>query len=387
MPILSNFSFPTDIKVGENTAKMIPDILGQHGFSRPLYVTDSFIRHLPFFTNLCQDAKKAGLSIEVFSDISGNPSAEEVEKGAKAFAEHQADSLVMIGGGAVLDVGKAIAVAATHSGSILDYAEGAREGKTISQELPFKIAVPTSAGTGSEVGRSSVISAVDTKKKWIIFSPLMLPEIVFLDPLLSTDLPLQPTIFTGIDALTHCIEAYLAKGYHPICDGIAIEGIKLISQHLPIAVKEPKNLNARLQMMVAATMGAISFQKGLGVTHSCAHALSTHFNLHHGLANALMLEACLNFNLSHCESKYLSLLGALGRSSGNASHFVRWVHDFFALIGADIFLRQIRVEVHQKLIETALEDPCHQLNPKTVSSQDFSHLFQAVFTKKKGEIS
>lgn len=282
------FSFPTQIHFGPGARLRIGPHLLDQGRKRPLVITDRGVAGLPVFAEVL--AAMPGLEVETFAEVAGNPVVSQVVAGAEAFRAHRADSIVGIGGGAALDVAKAVALMAHHPGELFDYEDGRADARPIDREIPYFVASPTTSGTGSEVGRSAVISDDRTHVKKIVFSPRLLARAVFADPEVTLDLPAKVTAATGMDALTHCIEAYLAKDYHPICDGIALEGLRLAARALPRCIEAPRDLEARSSMMMASMMGAIAFQKGLGITHSFAHALSAVADLHHGLANGLMIE-------------------------------------------------------------------------------------------------
>jgi hypothetical protein len=260
------------------------------GLKRPLIVTDRALGALPVLAEF--KTHLAGLEVAVFAGVFGNPTASQVMEGAAAFKAHRADCVIGFGGGAALDVAKVVGIAATHQGHILEYVWDHPQVRPIDRDLPYFVAMPTTSGTGSEVGRSAVISEDDTHLKRIVFSPKVLARIVFADPELTLALPAHVTAATGMDALTHNIESYLSPAYHPLCDGIALEGTRIAARSLVTAVQEPGNLQARGDMMMASMMGAIAFQKDLGAVHSCAHALGAVCDLHHGLANALMIDTC-----------------------------------------------------------------------------------------------
>ena len=307
--------------------------------------------------------------------MGGNPVENDVNQGVRAFKDHEADSIVMIGGGATLDVGKAVALMAYHPGSLFDYEDGKPDALPTDQPFPFMIAIPTTAGTGSEVGRSSVISENESKAKKIIFSPKMLPNLVIADPELTLALPASITAATGVDALTHLLEAFLAKGFHPMCDGIALEGIRLVGESLVIAVKEPSDIDARAKMLAASLMGAVAFQKGLGVNHSCAHALSTVYDTHHGLANALVLKACMEFNYAQVPERFERIAQALDLASG--SEVFTFISELNKAIGIPKGLSELGIEINERLLDVAQADICHQSNPRVVSRNDFKMLYEA----------
>jgi len=330
-----------------------------------------------------------GLSVAVYSEVSGNPVKSQVDDGVTAFNAHRADAIVGMGGGAALDVAKAIALMATHSGNVLEYAWNHPQVRAIERELPHFVALPTTAGTGSEVGRSSVISDERTHVKKIIFSPKLLAKAVFADPELTLDLPPDLTAATGMDALTHNVESYLSPVYHPLCDGIAVEGARIAARSLRKAVREPHDLGARSDMLMASMMGAIAFQKDLGAVHSCAHALSTVADLHHGLANGIMIDHVMRFNLPSAIAKMAELArvvgagvpGALPETSAEA--FIDWLSALKADLAIPSTLRacQARRPVTRAdipaLVEVAINDTCHQTNPRKCSRADLEQIFGA----------
>ncbi|MEP6942480.1 MAG: iron-containing alcohol dehydrogenase, partial [Betaproteobacteria bacterium] len=259
---IDRFAFPTPIHFGPGARKLVADHLKAKGVTRPLIVTDRGIAPLPMLASFVADLQ--GLEVGVYSDIVGNPVASQVTRGAAAYQVHRADAVIGLGGGAALDVAKAIALMATHDGDVLEYAWDHPRVRAIDRELPWFVALPTTSGTGSEVGRSSVVSDDTTHIKKIIFSPKLLAKAVFADPELTLDLPPHITAATGMDALTHNVESYLSPAYHPLCDGIALEGTRIAARAIRSAVHEPHNLQARSDMMMSSMMGAIAFQKDLG---------------------------------------------------------------------------------------------------------------------------
>jgi len=357
----------------------IGKMLVERGFKRPLLVADSGIAALDIFSKLCQSLESAGLNVAKYHDFQGNPVEADVIAGANIAKSHTADAMVIIGGGAALDVGKAIGLMTYNPGTLFDYEDipGAREATEL---IPFMVTIPTTAGTGSEVGRSSVISENISKAKKIIFSPKLLPPLVIVDPELTVGLPQHVTAATGMDALTHLIEAYLAKGYHPMCDGIALQGIKMVGENLALACSQPNNLTARGEMLMAALMGAVAFQKGLGITHSCAHALSTVFDLHHGLANSLMLKACMNFNRVAVPERFSDMARMVGiyeekhELAGN--RFIAWIKELQKEIGLDKSLGEYGVSINDRLLDVAYSDICHPLGPRSATRNDIKNLYE-----------
>ncbi len=375
------FNFPTTVKFGAGAVKLAPEALKARGFKRPLIVTDKGLVKLPMIEELATSLKKAGLSPSVYGGVFGNPVEKQVKDGVAAYREHKADCLVIIGGGAPLDVGKAVALMVNHPGGVFDYEDGKPDARVVDQPIPFMIAIPTTSGTGSEVGRSSVIGDDVTHAKKIIFDARLLVPLVLADPELTYGLPPAVTAAVGFDALTHNVEAFLSKGFHPICDGIALEGVRLVAKHLPKAVHDPKNLEARSGMLAASMMGAAAFQKGLGVCHSAAHAMSTVYDTHHGLANALMLEACMEFNAPVVAEKMALLGQAVGVQALDekalGQGFIKWIQAFKKETGIPAGLKSQGIKDLSKMLDIAFADPCHPSNPKPVTKGDFEKLYRA----------
>jgi alcohol dehydrogenase class IV len=298
--------------------------------------------------------------------------------GAAAYRAHRADCVVGIGGGAALDVSKVVGVIATKGGEALEYAYDHPQVRAIDADVPHFVALPTTSGTGSEVGRSAVISDDRTHVKRIVFSPHILAKAVFADPELTLGLPPAITAATGMDALTHNVESYLSPAYHPLCDGIALEGTRIAARALATAVREPGNLQARADMMMSSMMGAIAFQKDLGAVHSCAHALGTVCDLHHGLANALMIDTVLAWNAPAAPAKFEELAHVVG-ASGGAEGFLRWLRNLKRTIGIAANLSAVGVQrdAIPRLVEIAVADICHRTKPPPVTARDFARLFAA----------
>ncbi len=373
---ITKFSFPTTIHFGPGARKLAGPHLREHGLERPLIVTDRGLAALPLIAELRTDLAAAGLEAAVFAGVFGNPSASQAMAAADAYLAHDADCVVGIGGGAALDVAKIVGLLATDEGPVLEYAWDHPHVRSIGAALPYFIALPTTSGTGSEVGRSSVISEEDTHLKRIIFSPQILARAVFADPELTVSLPASVTAATGMDALTHNVESYLSPAYHPLCDGIALEGTRIAAHALALAVRAPDNLGARGDMMMSSMMGAIAFQKDLGAVHSCAHALGTVCDLHHGLANALMIDTVLAWNVRAAPAKFEQLAHAVG-ASGGAAGFIAWLKKLKQEIGIAPSLSAVGVKRDSipRLVEVATADICHFTNPQKVTSADFERLF------------
>ena len=373
---ISSFNFPTPIKFGAGARKLVAAHLIDVGCKRPLIVTDRALGALPvmaeFLTHL------AGLDVAVFSGVFGNPTCSQVMDGAAAYKAHNADCVIGFGGGAALDVAKIVGLAAVHEGDILEYVWDHPNVRPIVNPLPYFVALPTTSGTGSEVGRSSVVSENDTHVKRTVFSPKILAKMVFADPELTLGLPPSVTAATGIDALTHNIESYLSPAYHPLCDGIALEGTRIAAAALRTAVLEPGNLKARSDMMMSSMMGAIAFQKDLGAVHSCAHALGAVCDMHHGLANALMLDTVLAWNYEAVPEKFDELAHVCGVAGGGDA-LVPWLTQLKADIGitGGLAARGVKPEHLPRLVEIATADICHQTNPRPCTAADFERLLKA----------
>ena len=372
---IKRFSFPTTIHFGAGSRGMVGDHLRERAIQRPLIVTDAGLARLPLFEEF-RAGLGAGIAAATFAGVSGNPTAAQVMEGAQAFRAHGADAVIGFGGGAALDVAKVVALMGVHPGHIMEYVWDHPQVRPIVNAMPYLVALPTTSGTGSEVGRSSVVSDDATHIKRVVFSPKLLAQAVFADPELTLALPATITAATGMDALTHNIESYLSPAYHPLCDGIALEGTRIAARALPRAVREPSNLEARSDMMMASMMGAIAFQKDLGAVHSCAHALSAVCDLHHGLANALMIEPVLRFNLEAVPERFAELAHVVGAAS--AQEFVPWLAALKASIGIPPGLAAVGVRHDQMphLVAIAEKDICHQTNPRRCTRADFASFFE-----------
>lgn len=373
---ISGFSFPTAIQFGPGARKLVADHLKQQGLKRPLIVTDRALAALPVLAEF--RSHLGGLDLAVFGGVFGNPTCSQVMDGAAAYKAHDADCVIGFGGGAALDVAKVVGVVATHPGDILEYVWDHPKVRPIEKPLPYFVALPTTSGTGSEVGRSSVVSENDTHLKRVVFSPKILARCVFADPELTLALPPAITAATGMDALTHNIESYLSPAYHPLCDGIALEGTRIAARALPVAVEEPGNLQARGDMMMASMMGAIAFQKDLGAVHSCAHALGAVCDLHHGLANALMIDTVLAWNHEAAPGKF-DELAHVCKVPGGGKAFVPWLKALKESLGirGPLSAHGVKREQLPRLVEIATADMCHQTNPRPCTAADFQRLFEA----------
>ncbi|WGQ08930.1 iron-containing alcohol dehydrogenase [Pedobacter gandavensis] len=373
---IHQFNFPTTIRFGAGVIKELPAYLKANGLSRPLLVTDPTVATLPFFSGIVADLKAQGFSVVVFSDIHKNPVKSDVYKGTEVWDEEGRDVVIGIGGGAALDVARAIVLRVNHREDLFKYDDLIGGDVYVTNEVPYFITVPTTSGTGSEVGRSAIISDDETHQKKILFSPKLMAKIVFADPLLTMDLPPHITAATGMDALTHNMEAFLAKNYHPMCDGIALEGIHLIKGALETATHRP-DVESRSKMLMASMMGAIAFQKGLGVVHSLAHPLSSLLDTHHGLANAVNIPYGMAFNIAGFEDKFKRIAKVLELKEENGAAVVNYLFELNSSLGIPHHLRDIGVGMEhiETLADLAFADFAHPNNPKPVSREDFKALY------------
>jgi len=383
MTILS-WGFPTHIRFGAGALTELSSALRGGLGTKPLIVTDPGMVGLPPYEAVLHELKKQSVPFAVFSGISPNPAAPDVEAGLASYQDAQCDCIIGLGGGSAMDGAKAIQLMTTHEGRIQDYDERVGGYDRIKNAVPPCITIPTTAGTGSEVGRSTVIVDPATKEKMVIFHPFLMPALAIVDPELMTTMPASITAATGMDALTHNVEAYLSKGYHPLCDGIALEGIRLCQRSLEKAVHTPDDLDARADMAAAALMGAVAFQKGLGVTHSLAHPLSTLAGLHHGLANGILLPYAMAFNARGVPEKFVALAEAAGVSihggtaTEQANAFIAWTEQLKKNIGIPKGLADAGVaeELVPAMTDQALADGCHACNPIEVTRDDLENLYR-----------
>lgn len=373
---IHQFNFPTTIRFGAGAVKELPAYLSKNHLKAPLIVTDPTIAQLPFFKKIVEDLKSKNISVDVFSDIHKNPVKSDVYKGTDAWDATHRDSIVGIGGGAALDVARAIVLRINHREDLFKYDDLIGGDIYVTNDVPHFITIPTTSGTGSEVGRSAIIADDETHQKKILFSPKLMAQIVFADPELTMDLPPFITAATGMDALTHNMEAYLAKNFHPMCDGIALEGISLIKDSLERATNKP-DLESRSKMLMASMMGAIAFQKGLGVVHSLAHPLSSLLDTHHGLANAVNIPYGMQFNIAGFEDRFKKIARTLELKEENGEAVVKYLFDLNTKVNIPHKLSDIGVknEHIETLADLAFADFAHPNNPKPVSREDFKQLY------------
>ena len=374
-----NWNYPTTIWVGKDRIKDLYLACSNLKIQNPLFVTDKDLINLPMVKEVISKIKNSIDNIVVFSDFSGNPFGENVEEGVKEFKKNNCDGVIAFGGGSGLDVGKAIAFMSAQTRPIWDFEDIGDYWKRANNEnIPPIIAIPTTAGTGSETGRASAIINKETGVKKIIFHPKFLPSIVILDPILTKDLSPRLTGATGMDALAHNLEAFCAPGFHPMADGIAIEGMKLIKKSLLNAVHNGNDLDARSDLLAAASMGSTAFQKGLGAIHSLSHPLNAKFNIHHGLSNAIFMPYVLTFNREAIEERIISICDYLNLSKSFNS-FLEWILDLRKELEIPHKLSDV-IDINKldidELSEMALNDPSTASNPKTLTISDMKIIYK-----------
>ena len=375
----TNWNYPTSLWVGQNRVKDLSNACQNLKIKKPLFVTDKDLAGSSMVKNILFELEDNLNEINIFSNFSGNPIGENVEEGVIEFKKFKCDGVIAFGGGSGLDVGKAIAFMSGQKRKIWDFEDiGDYWKRADEKNIAPIIAIPTTAGTGSETGRSSAIINKDTGIKKIIFHPKFLPSIVILDPVLTVDLPPHLTATTGMDALAHNLEAFCAPGFHPMADGISIEGMKLIKKSLLTAFKNGKNLEARTDLMAAASMGSTAFQKGLGAIHSLSHPINSQFNIHHGLSNAIFMPYVLTFNKSVIENKIVSICDYLNIEK-NFDSFLKWILDLRKELNIPHKLsdvvepKKINLEILSKM---ALDDPSTSSNPKKMAIDDMKILYE-----------
>ena len=374
-----NWNYPTTLWVGENRIKDLPSACSNLNIKNPLFVTDKNLINLQFVKDIIFNLNKNFSKLATFSDFSGNPIGENVDDGVTVFKKNQCDGVIAFGGGSGLDVGKGIAFMSGQSRPIWDFEDiGDYWKRADEKNIAPIIAIPTTAGTGSETGRASAIINNQTGVKKIIFHPKLLPSIVILDPVLTVDLSPRLTAATGMDALAHNLEAFCAPGFHPMADGIAIEGMKLIKKSLLNAVNNGKDLNARADLLAAASMGSTAFQKGLGAIHSLSHPVNAQFNVHHGLSNAIFMPYVLTFNKNLIEDRIVSICDYLNLDK-NFESFLNWILNLRKELNIPHKLSDVVEESKinlDQLSVMALEDPSTATNPRKMTVDDMKILYE-----------
>ena len=375
-----NWNYPTTMWVGENRIKDLGSACKKLNINKPLLVTDNGLAKGKIIEDAIALLKKENLAVEVFSNVVGNPTGSNVEEGVEFYKNNKCDGVIAFGGGSGLDVGKAIAFMSGQTLSLWEFEDiGDNWSKANSDTIAPIIAVPTTAGTGSETGRASVILNEKSGEKKIIFHPKFLPSIVILDPVLTLDLPPKITAATGMDALAHCLEAYCAPGFHPMADGIALEGMRLINKWLLKAVKNGKDLEARMNMLTAASMGSTAFQKGLGAIHSLSHPINALNNVHHGLSNAIFMPYVLSFNKKEIEQRIIKLCEYLELKDISFDGFLNWVLGLRKELNIPHKLSEVIDEKDfdiERLSKMALADPSTGGNPKKLTVDDMKTMYQ-----------
>ena len=384
---ISYFSFPTSVIYGPESRTQLPDSLKELGVEKPLLVTDPGLQKTETYTAVETVLEEHNVNYALSTEVRPNPLEEDVERSGAIYKEHQCDGIIGLGGGSALDVAKAVAVRVAHEGDLAEFEAQAGGYEKITGPLAPIITIPTTSGTGSEVGRASVITSRSLGRKIVIFSPLLMPKKALLDPELTVGLPSHLTAATGMDTFSHNIESLTAPGFHPMCDAIALGGLELVIRYLEPATKDGSNLEARGYMMIAAMMGAVAFQKDLGAAHSMAHPLSTKFDLHHGLAIAICLPAVMRFNRDAASKSYARVAALFGvpvhrmteyEAAGKA---VEEVEALNGRIGIPKRLRDCNIpeDALQMLAGNAVEDSCHQTNPRPCTKEDLHKLYQEVW--------
>ena len=379
MSLVGNWSYPTTMKFGAGRIRELPEACAQAGMKKPLLVTDKGLAALPITSATLDIMEAAGLGRGLFSDVDPNPNEINLEAGVAAYKAGGHDGVIAFGGGSGLDLGKMVAFMAGQVRPIWDFEDiGDWWRRADADVIAPIIAVPTTAGTGSEVGRASVITDSVTHVKKIIFHPKVLPTVVICDPELTVGMPGFITAGTGLDAFAHCVEAYSSPHYHPMSQGIALEGMRLVKEYLPRAYKDGGDIEARAQMMSAAAMGATAFQKGLGAIHAMSHPIGAHFNTHHGTTNAVCMPAVLNFNAPVIADRFESVSAYLG-IKGGFDGFRGFVQEFNDNLGIVRGLSDLGVTAQSipELVKGAITDPSCGGNPIELTKENLTGLFEA----------
>ena len=377
----ANWHYPTKIIVGAGRIAELPVLCNDLGISNPLLVTDPGIANLPMMQSIKNICAQSNLPIVVFSQIKPNPTGQNIEDGVTTYLAGDHDGIVALGGGSALDAGKAIGLIARQKCRLWDLEDAGDNDKNADPDLIAPIlAIPTTAGTGSEVGRAGLIVNEAEQRKVIIFHPKMLPSSVILDPELTLGLPRHITAATGMDALSHCLEAWCAPNFHPMAEGIALEGIRLVLRNIETAVKDGSDIEARLNMLVASMMGATAFQRGLGAMHALAHPLGAVYDAHHGLLNAILMPYVLKANQSVIDEKIAKLAGYIGIESSFLG-VLDWVLTLRGRIGIPHALSSVieQDEVFSQIGEMAIVDPSAGGNPIAFSAGEYQAILEDAY--------
>ena len=375
----SNWNYPTTVWIGENRSADLTEACEVAKIKNPLFVTDKDLVTLPMTIKTINYLKKVFKDMSVFSNFSGNPFGKNIMEGVELYNKHKCDGVIAFGGGSAMDVGKGIGFMCGQTRPLWDFEDIGDYWKRANEsKISPIIAIPTTAGTGSETGRASAIVNEETGVKKIIFHPKFMPTIVILDPILTVDLPPRITAATGMDALAHNLEAYCSPGFHPMADGIALEGMRLIKNSLTVAVKDGKNIKARSEMLAAASMGSTAFQKGLGAIHSLSHPVNAQFNVHHGLSNAIFMPYVLTFNKKEISERIVSICDYLGLEK-SFDCFIQWIMDLRQEFNIPHKLSDVVDEEKINLnilSKMAFEDPSTSGNPKKLTKEDMKTMYQ-----------
>ncbi|MBU6952656.1 iron-containing alcohol dehydrogenase [Hahella sp. HN01] len=375
----ANWNYPTAIRTGAGRIRELPELCRNLGMRSPLLITDPGLKSLPMVQDTVALCRDAGLQCGLFADIQGNPTGENVEAGVAAYRAGGHDGVIAFGGGSALDAAKAVALMVGQDRPLWDFEDVGDNWTRVNEAgMAPVVAVPTTAGTGSEVGRASVITDAAKHVKKIIFHPRMLPALVILDPELTVGLPPPITAATGMDALSHNLEALCSPFYHPLAEGIAVEGIRLVKDYLPRAVADGADIEARTQMLVASSMGATAFQKGLGGMHALAHPLGALYNAHHGLLNAILMPYVLKANREAIEERITRLVRYLDLSEQGFDGFLNWVLALRESLGIPHALSAIGIDDSdaERVGAMAVEDPSAGGNPVAFDAGQYAELFR-----------
>ena len=378
MTFSANWNYPTNVRAGAGRISELADLCKQLGMKSPLLITDPGLAALPMLQSVIDSVNSSGLACGLFSNIKANPTGENVDDGVNYYRQHKHDGVIAFGGGSALDAAKAVALMVGQDRPVFDFEDvGDNWTRVNVATMAPVVAVPTTAGTGSEVGRASVITDATNHVKKIIFHPKMLPEFVILDPELTVGLPAGITAATGMDALSHNLEALCSPFYHPMAQGIAVEGIRLVQEYLPTAVADGSNIEARMQMLVSSSMGAAAFQKGLGGMHALAHPLGALYDAHHGTLNAILMPYVLKANRSEIEQRLDRQTRYMGLSATGFDGFLQWVLDLRKQLAIPHTLAEINIDLEQAELvgKMAVEDPSAGGNPIAFSAEQYQQVF------------
>ena len=379
-----DWSFPVLIAYGPGRLAEIGTRCAEMGLSNPLIITDRGSRDLPFVGELRKHLSDAGIRSETFADLSPNPRDDEISSGRPLFRGGVHDAVIAIGGGSAMDGGKSICLTATNDIDLWDF-EYERPSPDIADPFPALITIPTTAGTGAETASTAMVTDVAKGMKFCIWHPELTPALVILDPALTVGLPQTLTAWTGADAMTHAIEAYLVPGFNPLCDGLALEGLALVARWLPIAVKEPGNMAARGGMLVGSCLAGIAFMKGLGLVHAISHMIGAEFDTQHGLTNAIVLPVVLRFNLPGQEEKVIRMAQACGFDDTSIAGFTAGVERLLDETGIPRSLSEIDVptDCAQRIAEKAMQDSAAATNPRPATVDEVATLIGTALSRAR----